>query len=232
MVKGAKPLFFLDYIASKKISSDSIKYFIEGVSSACKENGVSLLGGETAEMPDVYADNSYDIVGTIVGICDKKNIINGKENIKEGDIVFGIASSGPHTNGYSLIRKILKDNKDTISQLGLDLTELVKPHRSYIKNYVELNELGIKMNALCHITGGGFKGNLIRVLPDDLSLDLRILITEPFASLQRLGNITDTEMYNVFNCGIGMVLIVDPKYLDLLIKNPEYKYLGEGCKKN
>ena len=231
LVKGAKPLFFLDYIASKRITSENIKYFIEGVSSACKENNVVLLGGETAEMPDVYADNSYDVVGTIVGICDKNNIINGKDNIKEGDIVFGISSSGPHTNGYSLIRKVLKDYKNDINN-EINLEDLVKPHRSYIKNYADLNQKRININGLCHITGGGFQGNLIRILPDDLSLDLRVLICEPFSSIQRIGDIPDEEMFNVFNCGIGMVLVVDEMYLNILNKDPEYKYLGKVVKRS
>lgn len=228
LVKGAKPLYLLDYIASSKIISDNIQYFIEGLSDACKENGVSILGGETAEMPNVYKNNSYDIVGTILGICDKKDLIDGKKNIKEGNIVIGIRSSGPHTNGYSLIRKVI----EKYGHERLDLQGLLNPHRSYLTEYNNMKELGIVINGLCHITGGGFEGNLKRVLPDDLGVDLGILISEPFSSLRKVGKISNEEMYNVFNCGYGLLVFVNRNDYDKIIYNPDYYYLGEVKKRN
>jgi phosphoribosylamine--glycine ligase/phosphoribosylaminoimidazole synthetase len=228
LVKGATPLYLLDYIASSKIVSDNIQFFVEGLAEACVENGVSILGGETAEMPDVYKHNSYDIVGTIVGICDRENLIDGKRDIKEGNIVVGLRSSGPHTNGYSLVRKIIEENGSD----KFDIQLLTNPHKSYLKEYNELKSLGIKINGMCHITGGGFEGNLKRVLPDDLGVNLGLMICEPFSKLRNLGNISNEEMYNVFNCGFGMLIFMNENDYDKIIYNPDFIYLGEVKKRD
>lgn len=228
LVKGAKPLYLLDYIASSRIISDNIQYFVEGLSEACIENGVSILGGETAEMPDVYKHNSYDIVGTILGICDKKDLIDGQRDIKEGNIVVGLRSSGPHTNGYSLVRKIIEENGSD----KFDIQFLTNPHKSYLKEYNELKSLGIKINGMCHITGGGFEGNLKRVLPDDLGVNLGLMICEPFSKLRNLGNISNEEMYNVFNCGFGMLIFINENDYDKIIYNPDFIYLGKVKKRD
>ena len=228
LVKGAEPLFFMDYVASSVIKSDNIKYLIEGMSHSCRENNLCLLGGETAEMPDVYRENCYDIVGTILGICDKEKIISGKDNIQEGDIVLGFLSSGPHTNGYSLIRKIVEEHKTNDNKIGnLKLEDLIKPHKSYLEEINMLRGLGVTIKGLCHITGGGYPGNLVRVLPDNLAMELKVKIMEPFATIQRLGNITDGEMYQTFNCGYGMLVIIQPQNKDDIIRKTFSHELGK-----
>ena len=151
-----------------------------------------------------------------------------KKNIKDGNIVIGIRSSGPHTNGYSLIRKII--NK--YGKEKLDIRGLLKPHKSYLKEYNEFKNLGIKINGLCHITGGGFEGNLKRVLPEDLGVDLGVNICEPFSSLMKVGDIDIEEMYNVFNCGYGMLVFIEKNDYEKIIYNPDFYYLGEVKKRN
>ena len=206
LVKGAIPLMFLDYFASSKISSDLVASFVEGVSKACKENNCSLMGGETAEMPGVYNEGKCDIVGTIMGIVDKKDIINGKDNIKEGFLVYGISSSGPHTNGYSLIRKVYENSDMEI------YPELLRPHRSYLKEYRELNEKGVNIGGLCHITGGGFYENIPRVLPENLAVDLNLEIKSPFKEIGDRAGMSSRELLTVFNCGYGMLLFISPEF--------------------
>ena len=237
IVKGSRPLYFLDYIASSKIDSDSIQYLVEGISDACRKAHIVLLGGETAEMPGVYNKGSFDIVGTIVGIIDKSNILNGKETIGENDLVYGIKSSGPHTNGYSLIRKLIEkyDNDNENNKLydnqKVDLSSLTNPHRSYLDE-VSYLEMVAKIKAYCHITGGGYEGNLSRVLPDDLGLEIKIPITEPFKTLQRIGNISDEEMYKVFNCGYGMILFVNEENESKIKHYKEVHKLGRVKKRD
>ncbi len=230
LVKGGKPLFFMDYVASSKISSDDIFHLVEGISEACSENGMSLLGGETAEMPGIYMHDCYDIVGTILGVCEKSEIIDGPLNIKEGDSIFGFLSSGPHTNGYSLIRKILNDNfleynADTKIG-GFSITELIRPHKSYLEEYKLLREKNIEISGLCHITGGGYIGNLERVLPESLGVEIDVRILEPFATIQRIGNLSDDEMYTVFNCGYGMLFFTSQDKEEVLRKTYS-SYLGK-----
>jgi len=229
LVKGAKPLFFLDYVASSEIKADKIVKLVEGISDACQENGVALLGGETAEMPGIYQSMCYDIVGTIVGICDKNKMIQGPDNIREGDIIIGYTSSGPHTNGYSLIRKILSENNNTMGHLKLE--DLVKPHKSYLQEIKEIQSLGININGLCHITGGGYYGNLPRVLPDNLAVELQVTILEPFATLQRIGKISNRDMYSIFNCGYGMLVFVRPEFKDLMLTKTYGHMLGTVTKR-
>ena len=230
LVKGGEPIFFMDYVASSQISSDNILYLVKGISESCLKNNMSLLGGETAEMPNIYNYKCYDIVGTILGICDKCNIIDGTQNIKNGDLVFGILSDGPHTNGYSLIRKILDEkikNYDRNTMInGFNITEFIKPHKSYLEDYKLFKEKNIEINGLCHITGGGYQGNIVRILPEHLAVELNIKILEPFASLQRLGNLSNEEMYKVFNCGYGMLVFTSSKKEEVL-KKTFCQYLGK-----
>ncbi len=204
LVKGAKPLFFLDYYASNKIDANYVEYFVKGISDACREVGCVLIGGETAEMPDIYLDDKCDIVGTIVGVVDKDKIINGKNNVEEGDLIIGFPSSGPHTNGYSLIRKIVEDDisKDIIDGLCAS-------HKCYYNDVMKLIEDGIEIHGLCHITGGGWADNPSRVLPDDLVLNFdKFIMTDIFNFIQEKSKLDQEEMLTIFNCGTGMIALV------------------------
>ena len=211
LVKGASPMMFLDYFASSKIDSDLVASFVEGVSKACKENSCSLMGGETAEMPGVYNNGKCDIVGTILGVVDKIDMIMGKEMVEAGYLVYAIDSSGPHTNGYSLIRKIYEENPD------LDVHKnLLNPHRSYLSDINILKSLGVIISGLCHITGGGFYENIPRVLADDLAVELNLEIKSPFRELGEIGKISNRELLTVFNCGYGMLVFIDPIYQSVI----------------
>ena len=211
LVSGAQPLFFLDYFASSTLSSDEVVNFVNGVSNACKNSNVILAGGETAEMPNVYKDNHCDLVGTIVGVLDKNNIIDGKKNIKKGDIIIGLKSNGLHTNGYSLLRKLIEIGKKTNNQPNKNVIEtLCRPHKCYLQ---EVNHLlkKIKINGLCHITGGGLIDNPPRILPNDLKLDLhydKLFDDELYDWIKSLNYVTENEMLKVFNCGFGMLVII------------------------
>jgi len=219
---GAKPLFFLDYFATGKLKPDVGVQVVEGFVAACKENKCALIGGETAEMPSLYQDGEYDMSGTIVGVVDKSKIINGKK-IKVGDIVLGLESTGLHTNGYSLARKVLFPKYDVeqhISELGTTIGEaLLAVHRSYLNEVLPLVEAEI-LTGISHITGGGMIGNTSRILPENCKLDIdwnsweRLPI---FNLLQREGNIDEDEMRMAFNLGIGMVLIAPEKNIDKII---------------
>jgi phosphoribosylformylglycinamidine cyclo-ligase len=212
-VCGAQPLFFLDYLAFGKLDPDVAAKIIEGFSIACKENDCALIGGETAEMPGLYDEKEYDMSGTIVGIVDKKKIINGK-SIKKGDILIGFKSNGLHTNGYSLARKVLlKKFKLSEKIPGLNSTlgeELLKVHKSYLKLIKTLKEK-IKVKGFSHITGGGIIGNTKRILPKGLKLKIswdNWEIPEIFKLIRKTENIPDDEMRKVFNLGIGLIMIV------------------------
>ena len=225
-VLGAKPLYFMDYVASSQINSQNIKYLLQGMSHMCQQNNCAILGGETAEMPGVYRDGKYDIVGTIIGIADSQKMIRGKEMVREGDAVIGLYSKGPHTNGYSLIRKIvaeyLENNPDkkldenlTIGEISIQ--DLIHPHISYYTEISNMLEEEIDIHGLCHITGGGFQENIPRILPESLGVKLNAPILEPFLTLQKLANLSDKEMYRVFNCGYGMLVIVPFEYQEKII---------------
>ena len=220
LVKGAIPLMFLDYFASSSIDSDLVKSFVEGVSKACREGSCNLMGGETAEMPGVYQNGKIDIVGTIMGVVDKSKIIHGKRDIKVGNKIYGIKSSGPHTNGYSLIRKIFKDNPNLMV-----FPELLKPHRSYLNEIKNLWDMGIKINGLCHVTGGGFYDNIPRVLPDGLGVNLNLVIDDVYKIIGDIGCIEKRELLTVFNCGYGMLIFVD----ESIKISGDYEYLGKVC---
>lgn len=212
-VCGAKPLYFLDYLAFGKLIPDKAAKIIEGFSIACRQNDCALIGGETAEMPGLYAEDEYDMSGTIVGIVDKSKIIDGK-NIKKGDILIGYSSNGLHTNGYSLARKVLLSKfsiNDRIDELGTTLgEELLRIHKSYLKLIRHLIN-NIQIKGLSHITGGGIIGNTKRVLPEELRLEIdwgKWDIPYVFRLIQETGKIDDSEMRNVFNLGIGLIAII------------------------
>jgi len=212
-VCGAEPLFFLDYLAFGKLNPEVAAKIIEGFSIACKENGCALIGGETAEMPGLYNEKEYDMSGTIVGIVDKKKIIDGK-SIEKGDLLIGFKSNGLHTNGYSLARKVLLEKfkvDEKISLLNSTLgEELLKIHKSYLKLIKALKE-ETKVKGFSHITGGGIVGNTKRVLPKGLKLKIswdNWELPEIFKLIQKTGEISDDEMRKVFNLGIGLITIV------------------------
>ena len=229
LVSGAQPLFFLDYFASSKLSAEEVVYFVKGVSKACATSGVILAGGETAEMPDVYKDGHCDLVGTIVGTIDKLDIINGKKDIKRGDIVLGLKAEGLHTNGYSLIRKLLKIGEEKNNKPSSEIMySLCRPHKCYLE---EVNTLlkKIKINGLCHITGGGFIDNPPRVLPEGLKLELehnKLFKDKIYDWIKSLKYVSEEEMMKVFNCGYGMLVIISETELNKLEKG-KYDILGK-----
>ena len=205
LVQGARPLFFLDYYASSHIYPDDFKKLIEGISHACKRHACVLIGGETAEMPGVYNMNAHDMVGTIVGIVDKSQIIDGKRNIEEGDLAIGIPSTGPHTNGYSLINKLYPSlacriDKEIKANLGA-------VHRCYLPEIEKLVENEIDIHGLCHITGGGLVDNPPRVMPDNMEILYDGYEMPPlFKHLQNEAQLSDEELRRIFNCGVGMIV--------------------------
>ncbi|MCB0701894.1 MAG: phosphoribosylformylglycinamidine cyclo-ligase [Ignavibacteriae bacterium] len=223
---GATPLFFLDYFATGKLIPEVASDVIKGFAIACKENDCVLIGGETAEMPGFYNENEYDMSGTIVGVVDKKNIINGSE-IRKGDLLIGLKSTGLHTNGYSLARKVLFpkfDINDTPDGMNETIGgALLQIHKSYLKNVKPLIENQL-LTGISHITGGGIIGNTSRILPKEcqLEIDWNSWETLPiFDLIQKTGNISDDEMRKAFNLGIGMILISRPENVDKIMSNCE-----------
>lgn len=221
LVQGATPLFFLDYLGTSNLSSEMFKNVVKGLCKACRENGCALLGGETAEMPGLYPKGEYDLVGTIVGSVSRRNIITG-ETIRPGDMVIGLPSSGLHTNGYSLARKVIfKTAKLKIDDLFPGTRKrvadvLLAVHRSYLKPVTALMQ-HIPIQGMAHITGGGLYDNIPRILPDNCRcvVDKASWKTPPlFSFIQETGNIDNQEMFRVFNMGIGYVIIVRPKLID------------------
>lgn len=217
LVQGARPLFFLDYIASGKLVPDTIEQIIEGLARGCRESGCALIGGETAEMPGFYADGEYDIAGFIVGVVDRTKIINGS-TISPGDILIGLPSVGLHTNGYSLARKLFFDvaghkPETVLEELGGSISdELLKPHRSYLGALDGLLDGGA-IKGLAHITGGGLLENIPRILPESTTVEIQSgswPVLPVFDLMARIGNVTASEMYRTFNMGIGMVVVVSP----------------------
>ena len=209
IVCGAKPLFFLDYYASSKLNVDEASNVIKGIAKACIDSGCALLGGETAEMPGHYVDNNFDLAGFSVGCVEEEQIIKNK-HVNKNDILIGIGSSGPHSNGYSLIRKIIDKTKIDRSELKKIIDQVLKPTLLYPKLILSLiSEFNIK--SISHITGGGLTENLPRSIPSDLCAEININSWDlPFIFkwLQENGEINDDNMFRVFNCGIGMVLVV------------------------
>ena len=217
LCQGAKPLFFLDYIATGKLYAEKMASIVEGISEGCIQAGCALIGGETAEMPGIYKEEDYDIAGFCVGIVDKNQIIDGKKNVKEGDVILALKSSGIHSNGFSLVRKIVFDIKnlnldDYIEELGKTLKEeLLTPTRIYAKQVNAVLEK-YKVNGICHITGGGLFENVPRVLSENLNAKIykdKIDTPKIFELLEEWGNIDNEEMYATFNMGVGLLLFVN-----------------------
>ena len=214
LVQGARPLFFLDYIATGKLAPETITSIVEGVALGCRENGCVLLGGETAEMPGFYADGEYDVAGFIVGVVDQEKVIDGRA-IAPGDIVLGLPSVGLHTNGYSLARKLFFEDAGYGRETYLDelsdtvVAALLKPHLSYLPALDGLLDQKV-IKGLAHITGGGLLENIPRILPDGTSVDIRRdswPVLPIFKLMRRIGRVEDAEMFRTFNMGIGMVIV-------------------------
>ena len=213
VVLGAEPLFFLDYYATGKLDVDTAASVVKGIGQGCELAGAALVGGETAEMPGMYTDGDYDLAGFCVGIVEKNDILDGGK-VKAGDKLIGIASSGPHSNGYSLIRKIIETNNvsldDTLDGKPLGKA-LLEPTKIYVKSLLGLLKT-VPVHALAHITGGGLTENLPRVLPEGLDASINLNsweFPETFQWLQKNGNVTQANMLTTFNCGIGMIVCVD-----------------------
>jgi len=230
LVKGAKPLFFLDYFGGNKINSLNVKYFVKGICDACKELNCVLLGGEISEMPDVYVKDSYDFVGTMVGIIKENDIIDGKKNVKVNDIVIGLPSSGPHSNGFTLIRKII-DRYSKVYKISQNITnQLCATHKCYYNEIMLLKNNNIKINALCHISGGGFIDNPPRVIPDNMYIEWNENVNklpEIFQFIKNKGMISDYDMKKNFNCGFGMLVILPESELDKIKLLLNYTILGK-----
>lgn len=234
LVKGAQPLFFLDYFGCGKLDSNHLKYFIKGVTDACKKTGCALLKGETAQMPDIYCPDTFDLVGTIVGYCDESMIINSKNLIMENDVVIGLASNGPHTNGFSLIRKIL-DRTKLYENIGSQIIDSIcAPHKCYYDDLKLLKTNQIEIHGLCHITGGGLTDNPSRVLPSEYDIQYYDWKMNPvFDYLKQKGHLDDNEMKSTFNCGIGMMIIIPERELNKINKIDGFVYnvIGKVIKK-
>ncbi len=232
---GAEPLFFLDYIGIGKMVPEKVETIVQGLAQACREVGCALIGGETAEMPDIYAGEDYDLVGFVIGVVEKDRTISGK-TITVGDTIIGLPSSGLHTNGYSLVRKIFGETKAVLGtyypELGRTLgEEILEPHRCY---HNQLKPLLPVIKGMAHITGGGLIGNVPRILPQGMTTQFhsQAWTTPPiFPLIQQRGNVDQQEMYRVFNMGIGMVVICSPEDVNQITEAlSEAKVLGEVVK--
>ena len=221
---GGEPLFFLDYIACGKNYPEKIATIVKGVAEGCKQSDAALIGGETAEHPGLMPEEDYDLAGFAVGVCDKKDLITG-ETIKPGDVLVGIASSGVHSNGFSLVRKVFEMTEESLNtyydELGKTLGEaLIEPTRIYVKALRSVKEAGITIKGCSHITGGGFYENIPRMLPDGVKAVVKkdsYEVPAIFKLLQKTGNIEEQMMYNTFNMGLGMVLAVQADDVDATI---------------
>ena len=229
-VCGATPLFFLDYFSTGKLEKQTGIEVIKGFVTACKENNVALIGGETAEMPDIYKPGEFDLAGTIVGIVDESEIINGNQ-IRDGSVLIGFKSSGLHTNGFSLARKVLLSTyqiDDYIKELNVTLSEeLLKVHKSYLNLIKELKKIE-KVYGFSHITGGGIVGNTKRILPKGLGLDIDWQSWDRpaiYSLIQKLGNVPEEDMRATFNLGIGLIAVVDKSMVERVLEKAAH--LGE-----
>ncbi len=218
---GGEPLFFLDYIACGKNIPEKIATIVKGVAEGCKQSGCALIGGETAEHPGLMPEDEYDLAGFAVGVVDRKDLITG-QNIKDGDVLIGIASSGVHSNGFSLVRKVFRMTEDNLNryrdELGTTLGEaLIVPTRIYVKALKSVKDAGVVLKGCSHITGGGFYENIPRMLPDGIVAEVKkdsYPVPAIFGLIQKEGNIAEEMMYNTFNMGLGMVVAVDPADAD------------------
>ena len=233
LVQGARPLFFLDYIAAPVLVPEQVAEVVGGVAAACREAGCALLGGETAEMPGVYQPGELDLAGTIVGVVEREEIIDGSA-IEAGDVLLGLPSNGLHTNGYSLVRKVFANTllHVVIPELGTTLgDELLRVHRSYLAPLESLRQ-AVRIKGLAHITGGGFIDNIPRILPGGVGVRIRAnswRVPYVFSLIQEKADLQQNEMYHVFNMGIGMIVIVEPDSVDdtLEVLGKEASVIGQ-----
>ena len=234
LVQGARPLFFLDYVATGKLSPEVVASVVEGVANGCRENGCVLLGGETAEMPGFYGVGEYDIAGFIVGVVDRSKVIDGK-TIAAGDVLLALPSAGLHTNGYSLARKLFFEvagyRPDTyLPELGMTAGEaLLQPHASYLRPLEGLLDRGV-IKGLAHITGGGLIDNIPRILPEGAAVKIEKgswPVLPVFELFRRLGSVSEFEMNRTFNMGVGMVIVCSPRDVDLI--KSHLKDRGDEC---
>src|SRR5437588_3746316 len=234
LVQGARPLFFLDYIATGKLSPETVTSIIEGITNGCRENGCVLLGGETAEMPGFYADGEYDIAGFIVGVVDREKTIDGR-TIAPGDAVLGLPSVGLHTNGYSLARKLFFEVAQCAPDAYLGVLNetvgeaLLRPHVSYLRALEGLLDRGL-IKGLAHITGGGLTENIPRILPEGTAVEIQKgswTVPAIFEVMQQISNIAEPEMFRVFNMGVGMVIVCAEALASEIVSHIES--CGEAC---
>ncbi len=214
LVQGARPLFFLDYIATAKLVPEVVAAIVGGMAQACRTSGCALLGGETAEMPGVYTPGAVDIAGTIVGVVDQVDLLPRTDEMAAGDLLVGIASSGPHTNGYSLIRKLLETHPADDAMID----SLLVPHRGFVGEVDRMLAAGVRPRALAHITGGGLFENVPRVLPDDLRAEFELGtwdVPPVFRTLASWSAMPDSELFRVWNMGIGLVVVIGAEDADV-----------------
>ncbi|MFQ6100426.1 MAG: phosphoribosylformylglycinamidine cyclo-ligase [Anaerolineae bacterium] len=223
LVQGARPLFFLDYIAAGKLEPDVIVAIVTSCAEACRASGCVLIGGETAEMPGVYRPGTFDLVGTLVGWVEREAIVDGRD-VRPGDVCLGLPSTGLHTNGYSLARRVFADVswETVLPELGRPLGEvLLIPHKAYLKEFETLVVAGVRIKAMAHITGGGFFDNIPRVLPPGVGAQIDRAAWEVpviFRMIQERGQVDEVEMYHIFNMGIGLVLLVDEREVERVLQ--------------
>jgi len=234
MVQGARPLYFLDYIACGKLEPGVVEQVVSGLARGCRETGCALIGGETAEMPDFYSPGEYDLAGFIVGVVDRSRLIDGSQ-IRPGDVLLGLSSAGLHTNGYSLARRLFFDRlklgpADRVPELNATVSEvLLAPHRSYCSLLEPLLDSGV-LRGLAHITGGGITDNLPRILPEGTGAVVRRgswPVTPVFEYIREHGGVDDAEMYRTFNMGIGMIVVVSPEDVETVAS--DFAARGETC---
>lgn len=237
---GAKPLFFLDYIAVGSLEPQRISSIVQGISEGCRRAGCALIGGETAEMPGFYSPGEYDMAGFAVGLVDRDNMLDGSR-VKEGDLLVGLPSSGLHSNGYSLVRKVLFEKHSMtvdsyVEEFGSALgQELLKPTSIYVKQVIRVLE-SVDIKGIVHITGGGFIENIPRIIPEGFGADIypdNWEVPAVFEFVQRLGNIEHQEMYKTFNMGIGLVMVVADHQADALVRelrDVDAKIIGRVCR--
>ena len=231
---GGEPLFFLDYIACGKNYPEKIAEIVSGVAEGCVQSDAALIGGETAEHPGLMPEEDYDLAGFAVGVCDRKDLITG-ENLKDGDVLIGMASTGVHSNGFSLVRKVFDMSKESLNtyydELGKTLGEaLIEPTRMYVKALKNVKNAGVRIKGCSHITGGGFFENVPRMLPENVRAVIKkdsYPVPALFDLIQKNGNIEEHMMYNTFNMGLGMVIAVNPKDVDATMKAIEDA--GDKC---
>lgn len=234
LVQNARPIFFLDYVASSKLKPETSSEIVIGIAEACQAAGCALIGGELAEMPGVYADGALDIVGTVVGLVDRETLLPRKEAMDVGDVLLGLPSSGPHTNGFTLIRKLIdeRDLDTLIEPGGPSLADaLLAPHRAYVTEIDKLAAANVALKGMAHITGGGMMDNLPRILPDHLAATIRISeeqLPTIFRHLWTWSEMELNEAFRVFNMGVGMVLVVGAESADaVLAVLPDAQKLGQ-----